>query len=169
MLSDVSIEKEIQHNNLLIRRMENDDIPEVIKIEQTLFNPPWPEDGFSFEINVAYYSHPLVITQENNDNYLLGYAILWVLYEQAHLANIAVRKERQGMGIGRYLLDYIIADAKIHDCSTIHLEVRENNNPAISLYKSFGFVPIGKRRKYYENKFDALLMCCNLNQSGENI
>ena len=65
-------------------------------------------------------------------------------------------------GFGRFLLNGIIDVVKDGHCNKIHLEVNENNKPAIHLYEQFGFKQDGLRKKYYNGTNNAILMTLNL-------
>jgi [ribosomal protein S18]-alanine N-acetyltransferase len=89
----------------------------------------------------------------------VGFALSRVIIDECELMLLAVRAESQGKGVGRDLLDAMIADARAAKVTSIFLEVR-SGNPAIALYSSAGFVEVGRRRGYYRGTlgetFDAL-------------
>ena len=96
--------------------------------------------------------------------YIAGFAGIWVLADEAHLTNIAVRKRYQCRGIGELLLISTIDMAKELKATFITLEVRASNTAAQSLYRKYGFTQVGIRRSYYtDNREDGILM------SSENI
>jgi len=91
--------------------------------------------------------------------YVLGFASIWVMADEAHLTNIAVRKHHQRQGIGELLLISIIDLAAELKANIITLEVRASNATAQSLYHKYGFTQTGVRHGYYtDNREDALLM-----------
>ena len=91
--------------------------------------------------------------------YVLGFAAIWVMADEAHLTNIAVRRRHQRQGIGELLLISIIELATQLRANMITLEVRASNTSAQSLYHKYGFVKTGVRPGYYtDNREDALLM-----------
>ena len=90
---------------------------------------------------------------------IVGFAGINVLCDEAHIANIAVRKDRRRSGVGAMLLAELIRVAK-ESCALITLEVSEQNVPAIGLYEKYGFVVVGKRKKYYSGLYDAYIMTC---------
>lgn len=91
--------------------------------------------------------------------YVLGFASIWVMADEAHLTNIAVRSRYQRQGIGKQLLISIIDLAAELKANFITLEVRVSNTAAQSLYHKFGFTQTGVRTGYYtDNREDALLM-----------
>ena len=72
--------------------------------------------------------------------------------------NIAVKKSFRRQGIAKLLLNSIESLCTCNQVKSLNLEVNENNFAAINLYKKFGFSKVGRRARYYDNKFDAILM-----------
>ena len=90
---------------------------------------------------------------------ILGFASIWVMADEAHLTNIAVKKQYQRQGIGERLLISIIDLAAKLKANFITLEVRASNTAAQSLYHKYGFTQVGLRTSYYtDNREDAVLM-----------
>ncbi len=92
------------------------------------------------------------------DEIVCGFAGLWFNIDEAHIMNIAVRKDFRKNGIGSELLNFLIDEAKSKKKMCITLEVRDDNIPAIELYKKFNFDILGRRKKYYNNVNDAIIM-----------
>ena len=91
--------------------------------------------------------------------YIVGFAGIWVLADEAHITNLAVRKRYRRRGIGELLLISIIDLAKELKASIMTLEVRASNLPAQNLYRKYGFTQVGIRRGYYlDNREDGILM-----------
>ena len=100
--------------------------------------------------------------------YIVGFAGIWVMTDEAHITNIAVRKRCQRQGIGELLLISIIDLAKEMKTSVMILEVRASNLPAQNLYHKYGFRQVGIRRGYYlDNKEDGILMSTESITSAE--
>jgi ribosomal-protein-alanine N-acetyltransferase len=96
--------------------------------------------------------------------YIIGFSGIWVLADEAHITNIAVRQQYQRQGIGELLLISTIDLAKGMKASIMTLEVRVSNLAAQNLYSKYGFTKVGTRRGYYlDNREDGILM------STENI
>lgn len=96
--------------------------------------------------------------------YIAGFASLWIMADEAHLTNIAVRESYRRQGIGELLLLSAIDLATELKANIVTLEVRDSNTTAQALYHKYGFNRVGLRRGYYiDNKEDAILM------STENI
>ena len=91
--------------------------------------------------------------------YITGFTGLWVVADEAHITNIAVREARRRQGIGELLLISLIDLAVELKANIVTLEVRTSNTVAQSLYTKYGFNQVGKRRGYYvDNREDGILM-----------
>ena len=91
--------------------------------------------------------------------YIIGFAGIWALGDEAHITNIAVRSSYQRQGIGERLLISIIELATELNATIITLEVRVSNIPAQKLYHKYGFNQVGLRHGYYtDNREDGLVM-----------
>jgi [ribosomal protein S18]-alanine N-acetyltransferase len=91
--------------------------------------------------------------------YITGFVGLWIMVDEAHIINIAVREACRGKGIGELLLISSIDTATKLKASVVTLEVRASNTVAQNLYSKYGFSKAGVRRGYYtDNKEDAFIM-----------
>ena len=91
--------------------------------------------------------------------YIIGFAGIWVLADEAHITNLAVRQRYQRQGIGELLLISTIDLAKELKASIMTLEVRASNIAAQNLYSKYGFTQVGIRPGYYlDNREDGILM-----------
>jgi ribosomal-protein-alanine N-acetyltransferase len=132
-------------------------IPEVLTIENDLFGAEqWSAAMFWNEL--ANGHHYLVALDEAGA--VAGYAGLAVVPpDEAWVQNIAVRRDAQRRGIGRMLLEALLAEADRQGARCVLLEVAVDNVPAQRLYAAYGFEPIGVRRGYYQpSNTDALVM-----------
>jgi ribosomal-protein-alanine N-acetyltransferase len=92
-------------------------------------------------------------------DYITGFVGLWMMVDEAHIINIAVRSDLRGNGIGELLLISGIDIASKLKAEFVTLEVRVSNNTARKLYSKYGFKEVGLRKGYYtDNKEDALIM-----------
>lgn len=128
---------------------------EAARIEGLCFSGRFGEQTFFRELEnkIAYY-----IVAET-DGKVSGYGGLWLICGEADITDIAVDPNFRRRGIGEGLLSELIAYCRSKNCKKIHLEVRESNFAALSLYEKCGFVRSGERKKYYENRETAILMC----------
>ena len=128
-------------------------------MEKVNFPMPWPLSAFEFEMRdnpVARY----VMAEESGR--LIGFAGAHMILEEGHITNVVVAESARGRGIGKALMLALMQYAANLGVRYLTLEVRASNTPAITLYRSLGFVKVGIRAKYYEdNQEDALLMVCD--------
>lgn len=94
----------------------------------------------------------------NESGELCAFAGLWFNIDEAHVMNIAVRKEFRNNGLGLEFMNFLIDVAKQKEKECITLEVRADNIPAIALYKKCMFEEVGRRKKYYNNLIDGIIM-----------
>ena len=126
--------------------MTSSDVPEVARIETTAFSTPWSEGTFR---SLLDRSGVELWVAEWGDQ-LAAYAILWKVLDEGELANLAVRRDLQGRGIGSGLLSRMLEVAEDSGVRSLYLEVRESNGRAREMYARCGFHEIGVRKGYYE-------------------
>lgn len=118
------------------------------ELEAILFpgDDPWPAVAFISELD-SDHNHYVAA---RDGKLLVGYAGISRLGRKPpfeyEVHTIGVDPAYQGRGIGRELLDRLLT---IADGGTVFLEVRTDNEPAIGLYESVGFVKMGVRKRYY--------------------
>jgi ribosomal-protein-alanine N-acetyltransferase len=140
-----------------IRRMESEDIPDVFAIDKDSAALYWPERSYHFEVETNEASRPFVAVDETGR--ILGFIVFWLIIDEAHLANFAVRAEVRCCGVGRALLNHGLRICYESGARVSFLEVRAGNEPAIHLYESSGYHTESVRKQYYQdNHEDALLM-----------
>ena len=138
----------------MIRPAEYKDVAAIFRLEKECFTDAWSEQNFLEVIN-SDISKMFVY---ESDSKILGYAVVTVIFDEAHLDNIAVDFKARGKGIGRQLTQFIIDFVNQKGIHKITLEVRLSNTTAINLYKSFEFVAEGVRKNYYMDNEDAYIM-----------
>lgn len=124
------------------------DVHAVAEIEHEAFTTPWKAE--TFEGLIGRDGMELLV-MEGSGGVVMGYAVLWCILDQGELANIAVRPEDRGRGLGARLLEEVLAVCRAHGVASLYLEVRASNAAAIALYERFGFRDVGRRRDYYQN------------------
>jgi ribosomal-protein-alanine N-acetyltransferase len=141
---------------LFIRWMHYHDVPTVCNIERQIFPSPWPVEGFLYELENRDYNISMVgLIGEK----LVTYAISYLMYDEIHISNLAVAPEFRRLKIGETMVGITLRIGRERNCKQAHLEVRESNVAAISLYEKFGFKLVNVRKNYYQNeKENALLM-----------
>ena len=139
--------------------MTTADIEKVIAIERASFQFPWSTRFFLDELQVDCARSILAEVEGR----IVGYVLFWFLPEEVDIHNIAVHPDFRRHGIGRLLLEQVVATARRQDRVRVTLDVRFSNVPAQNLYRSFGFVTRGVRKGYYsDNGEDALVMALEL-------
>ncbi|MFC2088844.1 ribosomal protein S18-alanine N-acetyltransferase [Calditrichota bacterium] len=139
------------------RRMTKSDVPQVLKIENELFPDPWSCNSFLLDIENRIYSYPFVLVM---DEQIIGYCNCWYYFKELHIGNFAIKKEFQKQGYGKLLMEKIFES--FPEYHSAFLEVGISNQAAIALYKKFGFEALSKRKSYYANGEDAIVMSKNL-------
>lgn len=126
-------------------RMQMLDVDDVMTIEDDVYPHPWTRGNFIDSINSGYDAWVV----RNASRVLVGYFLVMLAVDEAHLLNVSVRGDLHGQGIGRTLLDKISALA--HDCGmkSVLLEVRPSNTRALAIYRHCGFLQVGLRKAYY--------------------
>lgn len=147
--------------NFRIVPMTASHLSPVAALEQVCFpTDPWSEALFRAALDSP---DAVLLLAEEEDGAVLGYAVLSSILDEGNLDNIAVAPHCRRRGVADALLS-ALADIGRTKLSVLFLEVRASNLPAIALYKKHGFVPVGRRKDYYETpKEDALLMTLTLN------
>ena len=132
---------------------------EVAQIEAECFSQPWSHDAF-----IAELSNPGAATfVAKSDGVVAGFINLGFVLDEASVNNIAVKKSYHRQGIGKTLLNAAVAYCQNNRLTTLMLEVRKSNLPAIALYEQFGFQSVGIRKRFYSDpEEDAILMNKNI-------
>lgn len=130
---------------LVIQNMQPEDLDEVVKIERQSFSDPWSKENFRAELELPF-SWVWVAKIEDR---LIGYCCCWKIEEELQIANLAVHSDFRNQEIGKKILQEILNKACQRKVKKVTLEVRESNQAALKLYDTFGFVEVGRRKKYY--------------------
>ncbi len=142
---------------IVIRNASIVDIDFIVEIEELSFSSPWTKETILEEINQKPWSQ--VDVAISND-ILVGFIVYWIVAEEIHLLNIAVHPSFRYKGIASAMINSLIQTAHKKKVEEILLEVRVSNRNAQTLYRKFGFKPLGIRKKYYsDNGEDAVVMC----------
>jgi ribosomal-protein-alanine N-acetyltransferase len=145
--------------DLVIVPMRRAHIRKIMPIEQQVYPRPWTAQVFVEELEQARVGNRHYLVGTIGDE-LVGYGGLLYVENDAHVTNIAVHPMWRSRGIATELLLDLAWEANRRGCEAMTLEVRHTNVAAQQLYRRFGFVPAGVRKKYYENRDDAIVMWC---------
>jgi ribosomal-protein-alanine N-acetyltransferase len=144
-----------------LRRMRLSDIDQVHTLEERIFPTPWTRKSYEFELEHNTASEQWIIEAwaEHKEWVIVAYTVCWQLGDELHVANLAVAPKYRRRGLGKRLLHHVLERAAEKGMKSATLEVRSGNQAAQSLYTSFGFEVVGRRKRYYSNNHeDALLM-----------
>ena len=144
---------------LEIGPMQPADLDAVDEIERHSFKSPWPAQVFAEELAREWAR--VDVARERGR--VIGFVDYWLVHDEIHLLAIATHPDARRRGVGRCLLDHLLALGKSRGAALVTLEVRKSNRPAIALYEHAGFAVVGVRPRYYaEDNEDALVMTLEL-------
>jgi ribosomal-protein-alanine N-acetyltransferase len=142
----------------IIHKMNSRDLDEVFAIEAASSQAPRSKDSFVKEIQNPF-AHCFVIKDGNETGqHVIGFICFRNVVEESDLLEIAVHPDYRRLGIGKKLMQYYIDFSRRKGVHTFYLEVNVSNQSAIQLYQAFAYQSTGVRKKFYQGKFDALLM-----------
>lgn len=131
------------------------DAPALAALEKESFSHPWSENAFLTLLKEE--NSRCVILREGTE--LLGYLTLTMVLDRAQINTVAVSSARRRQGLGRRLLEEGIRLCRAAKMSAMELEVRAGNLAALTLYRTLGFMEVGRRKGYYRDPpEDAVLM-----------
>jgi [ribosomal protein S18]-alanine N-acetyltransferase len=140
--------------------MRAEDLDEVMEIERRSFRAPWSSRVFLEELDRDFAR--VEVTRERGGP-IRAFINYWLVRDEIHILNLATHPEARRQGHAARLLLHAVEFARSHKARTLTLEVRRSNTPALNLYRSFGFRPVGIRPNYYvEDQEDAVVMLLEL-------
>ncbi len=144
--------------NFSIENMNLSHLDDVMEIEEKCYGKHhWSRNSFAGELNNAYAKYITAIDKRNGK--CAGYMGLWRIFDEAHVTNLAVHPDYQGLGIAHFLILSSLESCYADKIKYMTLEVRKSNEKAKHIYEAFGFKSLGLRKKYYQdNNEDALIM-----------
>ena len=141
--------------------MNETHIDGVLKIEKKCFpDEPWTRKMFESELENMISA--FIVGVDENSGVVVCYGGMWIIADISEITNIAVAPNARRQGLGEKTLNILLDICRERGLSAVNLEVRENNAAAVGLYEKLGFEAVGRRKKYYNNKHDAILMTKNL-------
>lgn len=127
-----------------LRALTSSDLAACVDIHKVSFEKGWDAEALGEYIApdaIAYGAHEA--------GALLGFIVMGIVTDQTDIITIAVIPQARGRGIGRKLVKAAEIEAAARGAEIIFLEVAEDNDDAIALYKHAGYRSIGKRQNYY--------------------
>lgn len=156
---------ELAGRHLQVRPMAAADAEAMAALERDCFagaaHEPWSASMFLEELDPnAPAARSWWVAHDNGE--LIGFAGGMVVDKDIEILDVAVSRAHRREGIARKLLSHVSYDAQMLGCTTASLEVEADNEAAIALYGSLGFGEAGRRRGYYADGVDALVMSAPL-------
>jgi ribosomal-protein-alanine N-acetyltransferase len=141
-----------------IDRLETEaDLDGVLAVEAESFSHPWTREMYAWELQNRSVCHVYLVRMR--DCAVAGFCAFWLVFDEIHINNVAVRPQFRGHGIGTALLHHVLAEARQLGARRATLEVRASNDAARRLYERLGFYVAATRRHYYTNPVeDALIL-----------
>ena len=152
--------------------MTEHDLLEVVEIEESSGLSRWGWAAYYAELQGSNRHLMLVARIADAEHRrgrpkVAGYIVARVGADELHINNVAVREPYRRLGIGRALLDCILAEAKRSTVPRAFLELRAGNRAALALYEDCGFRVTARRSKYYSEPVeDALVMIVQLEREA---
>ena len=164
----------IESGRVILSPMQERDLEEVLALEQVSFTEPWTRKMFlgelrdnAFAINLVARAGAAVSGEGLAAGALLGYIMFWVVFEELHLMNLAVRSDVRRRGIGTRLVRHALSVGTDRGTRTALLEVRASNQAAIAMYEGLGFIRKSVRKGYYNRpREDAVIMTFFMEKGG---
>ena len=133
------------------------DLTGVLEVESESFTNPWTREMYTWELQNRSVCHVYVL--RTPDCAVAGFCAFWLVFDEIHINNVAVRPAFRGRGLGSALLHHVLAEARRLGAHRATLEVRSSNQGARRLYERLGFRVAGTRRNYYSHPVeDALIL-----------
>lgn len=142
--------------NYIISKSTLDDISEMKSLENELNINILSENNMKEDMQNENYIYFVLKDKEKNN--ILGYIAISYVLDTIDILSIVIKKDYQKKGFGSILLEYVIEFSKNNDVSSILLEVRSSNLPAIKLYEKYNFEKINTRKNYYSNPVEDALI-----------
>ena len=138
-----------------LQRMTEAHVSQIAELEKLCFSAPWSRNSVASELN-----NPLSLWLVATDgDTVAGYIGSQSVMGEADMMNVAVHPDYRRKGIGKQLVEALVASLKDNGVYSLTLEVRASNEPAISLYDQLGFTQVGRRPNYYRDpREDALIL-----------
>lgn len=134
-----------------------EDLKGVLEVESESFANPWTREMYDSELRNPDVCH--IYVARISGCQVAGFCAFWLVVDQMHVNNLAVRPSYRGRGLGSALISHALMEAFRSGAQFSILEVRRSNAEARKLYERFGFKVVGTRLAYYKNPIeDALVL-----------
>lgn len=126
-------------------------MPAVHALERAVFSDPWSARDFRECITSDV---EFLVAEAAGGGDVTGYVVAHDAADEGEILNLAVVPARHRSGIGRALVERVLADLAARGARRVFLEVRESNAGARALYAALGFREVGRRPRYYRRPIE---------------
>jgi ribosomal-protein-alanine N-acetyltransferase len=138
------------------RTLSEGDLDEIVAIETASFTNPWTRQMYLRELQNPDVSFLYVLRWPKD---IAAFCSFWLVLDEIHINNLAVREDFRGQGLGTALLRHVLQAGARRGAERATLEVRRSNIPALRLYERLGFEVAATRPNYYVSPpEDALIL-----------
>jgi ribosomal-protein-alanine N-acetyltransferase len=123
------------------------DLDAILDVDRACFSNPWTRA--MYEQDLANTAVSRICVGRLGEATIVAYCSFWLVLDEIHINNLAVRPEHRGRGYGRALVEFALRAGSAQGAASATLEVRRSNTPARRLYAGLGFVETGVRHNYY--------------------
>jgi ribosomal-protein-alanine N-acetyltransferase len=142
---------------IIIDRLRQEDVEQVLAIEQASFSMPWSRNLFLSEFRNSNVS--LMLAARSPEGRVIGYIVCWIVADEMHILDLATLPALRRRGIARRLVLAAVRQGADRGVARAFLEVRASNRAALSLYERLGFTRSAVREGYYDQPLeDAVVM-----------
>jgi ribosomal-protein-alanine N-acetyltransferase len=142
--------------NLSLQHLTADWLDRVVELDRICFGQLWSAAQYQREFESE--NSDILILIDVEAQAILAYGCVWAIVDEAHITILAVHPDYRQQGLGQVMLWGLLQAAVDRELARATLEVRVDNTAAIQLYEKFGFQVAGRRKKYYNNADDALIL-----------
>ncbi len=136
---------------------DDQDLDGVLEVEAETFTNPWTREMYAWELRNRAMCHIYLVRLP--ECRVAGFCAFWLLFDEMHINNVAIRPAYRGRGLGTALMHHVLETTHRLGARRATLEVRASNVHARRLYDRLGFRQAGLRRNYYSHPVeDALIL-----------
>lgn len=140
------------------------DLDGVLAVEAESFSNPWTRQMYAWELQNRSVCHIYVVRTAEEP--VIGFCAFWLVLDEIHINNVAIRPAFRGRGIGTALLRRVLTEARRLGATRATLEVRASNTGARRLYERMGFYVAATRPNYYSSPVEDALILWRDDTSG---